>query len=214
MVASLDGRLLHERWTGLPEEAIDLYEAIADSFDADGWIVGRTTMETYLPSGPENLTDMSGGLADHIGDRADRPLAIAFDRTGKLLPDSDEVEGCHLVLLLSEQVAKSHVDALIEKGVSVIFSGPEGSNIEKALDTISEAFGAKTLLLEGGGILNGAFLKKKLIDETSTLIVPVLDGQSGIPSIYDHQGEICGQPLKLLDIKRLEHDAVWLHHAF
>ena len=49
-------------------------------------------------------------------------------------------------------------------------------------------FGVKKLLLEGGGKINGAFLKHELIDEFSTLIYPAVDGVAGTQSIVDYDG--------------------------
>lgn len=217
MVASLDGRLLTERWNGLPETALDLYEEIADRLDTDGWIVGRTTMASFVPAGEAHLAsgpqdNGASSASDHVGAAGGRSLAICFDRKGKLMPETDDVEGSHLVLVLSEHVAQEHVAHLVERGVSVFFAGSEGNDIASAIERIGSAFDAKALLLEGGGMLNGAFLEQGLIDETSTLVMPVLDGQSGIPSIYDYQGQLQGRPLELLGVETLDYDAVWMHH--
>jgi riboflavin biosynthesis pyrimidine reductase len=50
------------------------------------------------------------------------------------------------------------------------------------MDTLGEAFAVKTILLEGGGMINGAFLKARLIDEISllglyaqTLVIPLTE---------------------------------------
>ncbi|TLP44219.1 riboflavin deaminase [Cohaesibacter sp. CAU 1516] len=216
MISSLDGRLLPDRWQGLPEAAIDLYEEVAEKYKADGWIVGRKTMEAYLPTGPAALAPQpaasSATLTSYIGQRGNRPLCVCFDRTGVLRPQSDEVDGSHLVLVLSTGVSQDHVTALAAKGITVLFAGADGDDIAAALQSLAYAFGKQCLLLEGGGILNGAFLAKGLIDETSTLIVPYLDGQSGIPTIYDHQKETQGQLVELVGVERLDHGVVWLRH--
>ena len=71
-------------------------------------------------------------------------------------------------------------------------------------------FGIERLLLEGGGILNGVFLKQKLIDEIALLIVPSIDGKSGQPSIFECPGNKDDMPaenqsLELIDSKVLDH---------
>src|SRR5438067_9295087 len=75
-----------------------------------------------------------------------------------------------------------------------------------------------TLLLEGGGKINGAFLKHKLIDEFSTLIHPAIDGLAGVQSIVDYDGHErdrpgAGQSLSLTHCETLEGGMVWLRHA-
>ena len=76
---------------------------------------------------------------------------------------------------------------------------------------------ARKLLLEGGGIINGAFLRHRLIDEFSTLIHPAVDGVAGTPSIIDYQGEDGERPgkgpaLRLIGCETLEGGMVWLRH--
>jgi riboflavin biosynthesis pyrimidine reductase len=53
------------------------------------------------------------------------------------------------------------------------------------LETLGKAFGLKILLLEGGGRINGSFLKAGLIDEISLLAFPGIDGLSGMPTIFE-----------------------------
>ena len=51
---------------------------------------------------------------------------------------------------------------------------------------LATVFGVKKLLLEGGGRINGAFFKHRLIDEFSTLIHPAVEGVAGTQSIIDY----------------------------
>jgi 5-amino-6-(5-phosphoribosylamino)uracil reductase len=83
---------------------------------------------------------------------------------------------------------------------------------------LAGVFGVKKLLLEGGGIINGAFLRHHLIDEFSTLIHPAVDGVAGSPSIVDYHGADkerpgAGQALRLIECETLEGGTVWLRHA-
>jgi 5-amino-6-(5-phosphoribosylamino)uracil reductase len=83
---------------------------------------------------------------------------------------------------------------------------------------LASVFGTKKLLLEGGGIINGAFLRHRLIDEFSTLLHPAVDGVAGTPSIVDYDGGDgeppgAGQALRLIGCETLEGGMVWLRHA-
>lgn len=89
----------------------------------------------------------------------------------------------------------------------------------KALETLNEEFGYNELLLDGGGALNGQFLKAGLLDELSLLIYPGVDGLSGISSIIEYKGEAEEQPaegqaLQLLSVQKLREDIVWLRYKF
>ena len=74
-------------------------------------------------------------------------------------------------------------------GVSYVFQGKGRTALSHALDSIEKLFNVKTLLLEGGGIINGTFLEAGLIDELSVLIYPGLDGVYGSASIFGYQGQ-------------------------
>jgi len=42
----------------------------------------------------------------------------------------------------------------------------------------------KRLLVEGGGVANGAFLRAGLIDEFNLILSPAVDGASGAPFVF------------------------------
>ena len=81
--------------------------------------------------------------------------------------------------MLGEQVSDAYLAELREDGVSYLFAGANGDDLSGAMEQLASRFGAKKLLLEGGGRINGAFLKHGLIDEFSTLIFPAVDGVAG-----------------------------------
>jgi riboflavin biosynthesis pyrimidine reductase len=90
--------------------------------------------------------------------------------------------------------------------------------MNRALEILGESFGITTLLLEGGGITNGLFLKEQLIDEISLLIYPAIDGLSGIPSIFECAGKsneqpAAGQSLRHIATETLKGGMVWLRYS-
>jgi riboflavin biosynthesis pyrimidine reductase len=85
------------------------------------------------------------------------------------------------------------------------------------LEALGEAFGLKTLLLEGGARINGSFLKAGLIDEISLLVYPGIDGLTGVPTIFEYAGgedeqPAAGQSLRHLTTQTLEGGMVWLRY--
>jgi RibD C-terminal domain len=54
---------------------------------------------------------------------------------------------------------------LREKGISYIVSGKSSVDLANAVNQLGEQFGIRTLLLEGSGRINGAFLQADLVDE-------------------------------------------------
>ena len=224
MIASVDGRLYPDRWTPGPENA-DIsasYESAADSFNAAGWIVGRTTMAEYAASisqkAPALLRNDGKVPEVFVGDRQDRPLAIVFDPKGKLhYEESGLPTGEHLVAVLSPKVCEAYLEELRQVGVSYVFED-EQHPIAGALQQIEKNFNAPVLLLEGGGIINGAFLKAGLIDELSFLIYPAIDGLAGVSSIVSWPGKEGEKPadsqkLEFISSTTLAGGIVWLRYA-
>ena len=154
----------------------------------------------------------------HIAERRDRKLAVAIDPSGRVHYGKDNVGGDHVVAVLGERVSDAYLAELREDGVSYVFAGANGDDLAGAMAQLASRFGAGKLLLEGGGRINGAFLKHRLIDEFSTLIYPAVDGVAGPQGIVDYDGPEgdrpgAGQTLRLTHCETLEGGMVWLRHA-
>lgn len=235
MVSSVDGRLLVNRWSqparGEDRRALlDQYEETATRLQADGWMVGRKTMadfatgedRTALMESVTSETLRSGLRKTFVAEPVlanpiRRPVAIGVDPHGKLHYGPETGRGEHRIAILGEQVSDAYLMELREDGVSYLFAGPKGDDLVLAMRILSREFGVQTLLLEGGGILNGTFLQAKLIDEISLLIYPGIDGMAGMPSIFEYIGADSTKPaaglsLRHLSTETLAHGMVWLRY--
>jgi riboflavin biosynthesis pyrimidine reductase len=224
MMSSIDGRLLADRWTapanGSNASSLrSYYDQVASRFDSDGWIVGRTTMEEIMGTNPPREVKLTaaGLRSTHIADRKGRDVAVAMDPHGKLHYGQDNAGGDHIIAVLGEAVSDDYLSELREDGVSYLFAGPDGSDLRGALETLGKAFGLKTLLLEGGGRINGSFLKAGLIDEISLLVYPGIDGLTGVPTVFEYaDGEdeqpAADQSLRNLATETLDGGRVWLRY--
>lgn len=232
MVSTVDGRLMAERWTD-PAPGIErkklfaYYDKIAARFNADGWMVGRVTMKDFVEGTARIFDDPMVDLREpFIGNRNGRDVAVVIDTKGKLHYGQDHAAGDHVIAILSENVSDDYLAELHHDGVSYLFTaskgdegfGSQSGELQYAMDVLGKKFDIKTLLLEGGGITNGMFLKAGLIDEISLLVYPGIDGLAGIPSIFEYLGTVdeqpaAGQSLRHLATETLEGGMVWLHYA-
>ena len=223
MTMSVDGRQLPERWSD-PAEGVDgdrldsYYDEVAARFDAEGWIVGRVTMEEFTQrrASLSPLADAPVGRSTHVGARNGRNVAVAIDPHGKLHYGQDHAAGDHIIAVLSDRVADAYLEELRRDGVSYLFAGPDGRDLATALETLGTEFGLRALL-EGGGRINGAFLKAGLIDEISILVYPGIDGLAGVSSIFEHVGApdqrvACNLSLRHSGTDTLEGGMVWLRY--
>ena len=73
----------------------------------------------------------------------------------------------NIVTILPETAPALYLEYLQKKGISYLFAGTKGDDLRSAMQTLAETFGVESLSLQGGGIIDGAFLQAGLIDELS-----------------------------------------------
>jgi 2,5-diamino-6-(ribosylamino)-4(3H)-pyrimidinone 5'-phosphate reductase len=218
MVTSIDGRILGERWGRLPRfgDSGKLYEKTAASFGIGAWLVGNTTMKEFTGR-PRRLPAARGRIErkDYVADRRARRFAIGADAKGVLRFDHADVNGDHLVMLLSEKVSDAYLAHLRSVGVSYLFCGRKRVEVRRALRKIGARLRLRKLLLEGGGVFNGGVLAAGEIDEISQVIAPIVDGGTGITSEFDIPGpppRMAAANLRLLSHRTLPGGVIWLRY--
>jgi riboflavin biosynthesis pyrimidine reductase len=217
MVASIDGRIVAGGWP-LSAEARRAYELVHASYEPDGWMCGRVTMEPFakhVRTAEEVAVEHTSGMTrdDFVAAGAHDSFAFAIDAHGRLAWESNDIDGDHVVAILSERVSDVYLAFLRERGVSYLFAGARDVDLALTLNKIGARFAVRTLMLEGGGRINGGFLAAGLIDEISVLIAPVADGRVGTPALFDIDGEdATPQRLVLTDVERRADDMLWLRY--
>lgn len=218
MVASLDGRVVVEGWPDVVSEAVRRqYEEVHASYHADGWLCGRVTMEAFarrVRSAAELAREHRGPEREDFVAPGDHPsFAFAIDPAGRLAWESNDVGGDHVVAVLSERVPDDHLASLRGRGVSYLLAGAREVDLPLALEKIGARFGVKTLMLEGGGRINGGMLRAGLVDEVSVLLAPVVDGRAGTPALFDVEaGATALGRLALEHVERRAGDVLWLRY--
>lgn len=214
MAASIDGRIVTGSW---PDSAAvsKEYDLVHNSYDADGWICGRVTMEPFaggMRSEAQVARQHTGGRREDFVAPGDYDsFAFAIDASGKLAWQSNDISGDHVVTILSERVSDEYLAFLREKKVSYLLAGERDVDLPLALEKIAARFGVGTLMLEGGGRINGGMLRARLIDEVSLLLAPTADGRMGTPALFDVNGEdFAPQRLVLNTVQKRANDILWL----
>ncbi len=216
MVPSVDGRIVTSGWK-LPGGLLAEYERTAATFGADAWMIGRVSMEPYAGRAriPARAPPAAIVRTDFVA-RADAPgFAIALDPSGRLRWESGAIDGEHVVAVLTGRVPDRYLAFLRSKGVSYLFGGRTRIDLRAVLRKLRARFGIRTLLLEGGGKINGAFLAAGLIDELSVLYAPVADGGVGTPTLFDARaGPGPARRLRLVSARRRPGDLLWARYRF
>jgi 2,5-diamino-6-(ribosylamino)-4(3H)-pyrimidinone 5'-phosphate reductase len=218
MAASVDGRIVVDDW---PDSAAVRreYELVHASYNADGWICGRVTMEPFakgMRSEQEVRRKYTGRKArdDFSAPGQHESFAFAVDPSGRLAWESNNIDGDHVVAILSGRVSNEYLAFLRERGVSYILAGTNDVDLSLALKRIRERFGVRTLMLEGGGRINGGMLREGLIDEVSLLLVPVADGGIGTPALFDIDEDGFPPPrLRLKSVEQRTAEILWVRYG-
>ncbi len=229
MIATIDGRIVADHWPDIGEGRRE-YERTASTYAADGWMCGRITMEHFAGAarGEGDLAREAAARpaadtarSDFVAPGAHSPYAVAVDPRGRLLWSSSEIEGDHVIAILGGGVSDAYLASLRQSGVSYVLAGAGGDEVDLALalERLAATFGIHTLLLEGGGRINGAMLRAGLIDEVSLLVAPIADGALGTASVFDVESASGGQDdgyrarrLSLVAVERRAEGVLWIRY--
>ncbi len=220
MTMSVDGKVTGE-FLEMPETepAIDVYYQINRDYHADAFACGRVTMEGSFTGGwKPDLTEFKEvrvSREDYMADSEAKYFAVAFDRRGSIgwrasrIEDDDPgYDDAHIIEVLSEDICDAYLAYLQSIRVSYIFAGVHEMSLSVALEKLKRMFGIEHLLLEGGSIINGAFLREDVVDELSLVVAPVI-GAAEDKLLFDNSS-ICKFELK--DIKRYDNSVIWMNY--
>ena len=215
MMSSVDGRSLTDGWH--LDYASDLYESTAATFEADGWICGRVTMQEIAHGDgyPKGLAEEPVPRTNHFAKRGADQYAISIDPKGLVEWKSDTALKSHIIEVVTEQVADDYLAYLQSIGVSYVFGGKTDIDLGHVIETLADELGVKKLIVEGGSHVSGAFVNAGLVDEVSVLILPLVDGRTEHPSSFEVSMDAWKQPayLTLTSVEQTANDGVWLRYT-
>ena len=219
MTTSIDGKVTGDflgSETGL--NACDTYYEINRRLKGDAFACGRVTMESSFTNGfrPE-LSELAGTdipREDYIAMKHDY-YAVSFDTCGKtgwtdsIIHDEDEgYDNCHIIEVLTEKTPAEMLAYYRKIGVSYVFAGAEEIDLKLALNKLYRLFGIKKLLLEGGSIINGSFLRAGLVDELSLVVAPVIADKDDKPLFMDSDM----YEASLISAEAMDNGTVWMRY--
>ncbi len=141
------------------------------------------------------------------------PIRIILDSKGSISKKSQILQTSHkipTIIVVSHSISKSNLKKLHDFPVDIIIAGKNSINISLLLKKLFNKK-IKTLLVEGGGIINWEFIHKNLFDELVITLSPFLVGGITAVSFIQGQGfqKISNSPnLKLKSFRRLKNHLV------
>lgn len=214
MTASLDGRTLPTSWMPRTGNASDLYERIHEKLAGDAWLVGRVTGADFSKRGPYEVGASTPLPRENwIAAKDAAQYAILIDAHGKVAWGRSDIGGDPIVVVLSRSVSDQHLAGLRADKVSYVFAGEIEVDLKVALEALNRELGVERILVEGGGNINGGFLKAGLIDEISLILQPALDGKNGAPALFETGDEGAAiKAITLLDCEPQPDGLIWMRY--
>lgn len=107
------------------------------------------------------------------------------------------------IIATSSSASKIKINKIIRTGAKVIICGTDRVNLKDLFRNLYK-LGIKSVLVEGGGILNYSLLHERLIDILIVAFFPFAVGNSNAPALFDGNGfKKLLYPLKLNKVKVL-----------
>jgi 2,5-diamino-6-(ribosylamino)-4(3H)-pyrimidinone 5'-phosphate reductase len=215
MVSTADGKTDPRRLGG---NVSSDYELTAKELGGDAWLCGRATMAKDFAKYQDArlFTSTSGSRAGaraaHVAEKASS-YAIAADTLGKLSWKTNEIDGDHLICLVSESAPADYLTLLEGRGISYVVAGASEIDFARGLEILGASFGIRTVLLEGGGIVNGALVDAGVLDEVSLLVVPGIDGRAGVSAVFEGRDtDAAPVHLALRSVDQRDGGILWLRY--
>ncbi|MEJ6981525.1 RibD family protein [Pedobacter sp. P351] len=214
MLGSVDGRIKQNIW-GFKDHH-KYFEETAEQIKADAWLVGRVTMQEFSSQKPYALdANANVPYEDFVAEQESKTYAVVIDPSGKCFWDNNMVSTEQVIEVLTEKVPSAYLAHLKSRNVSYIFGGKEEIDLDQVMQKLYHLFNIKTLRIDGGGHVNGSFLKAGLIDEFSLVLAPVADGTIGSPTVFEAEegyGNRRATRFSIKSVERIYENFLWIRY--
>ena len=115
MLSSVDGKIDGDALRAVTRSGE--YEATGAMLNGDAWVCGRTTMQQHFAEEElfvSTLNKPAGPQSVYVARRA-KSYAVSIDTTGKLRWSGSDIDGDHLICVVSERVPEDYLSMLREK---------------------------------------------------------------------------------------------------
>lgn len=149
--------------------------------------------------------------------RGKNPTRIVLDSSGAISPDSRILRTCGTVptiVAVSKRIPAKKLARLQKLPIEIISAGARSVNLKALMRALAKK-NIRTVLVEGGGTVNWAFVKDGLFDELYLTVSPFVLGGAGAVSLVQGRGFDTirkSARLRLDSVARLENCLV-LHYV-
>lgn len=201
-----------------------IFRRIGDEYQCDMYIMGAASAARRWT--PGYISELPKSAAEYPREDYLAPTDVGFyyaiiNARGNLAYESKYIEKrgvrkFHPIEVLIETVSDDYLDYLRKREISYIFAGEREFDARLCIRKLGKLFGAKRILINGGGLVDYTFLRAGVIDEYCQIIFPYTDGATGVAKAFDRapsdNSELQIVDFELLEAKALEADCVMLRY--
>ena len=197
---TLDGKIAshtaHSKWITSAEAREDLHHLRNEHLAI---LVG---VNTVIEDNPELTTRIENGR---------HPIRVVLDSTLKIPLDAKLVTDqlAETWIFTSANYDQNKKEKLMDCGVRIFHTnGPDHVDVQEVVEVLGENL-ISSLLIEGGGTINAAFLENRLIDKAVIYIAPKLIGGKNAPTFMEGTGfDLMSDAVELIntDIQKIGKD--------
>jgi len=225
MMQTIDGKATGNFWRK-PDvwQGIKDYGKLIPNLNNQGFALGRVSMEANSDEKPDLSKYKNKGKLEYKDyivplEKGAKYYLASYDSKGTLgfknnvinvnewLNDGSELL-CQIIEVVTDKVSNEYLHYCRERGISYIICGKEKIDIKLSLEKLKKLFKIDKMLLQGGPILDGAFIKEDLIDGISIIISPCTSAGGDTlfnPSKYTE--------FKLIEFRELSNSNIWLRYV-
>lgn len=211
MYMSIDGKIDGD-WDGLPGDKVS-----GDYYDDQLFKLGTAnangsnTIVMYAATGHPDLSKYDGQNIEYQDWIPDNLKAttwdVSFDRTGRAGWEKNYFPYAgrknRAIEVVTKQTTKNYLAFLQSMEIPYLVCGENEINFAESLVKLKKYFDIKTMVLGGGALINGAFLKAGLVDQISLVVAPYVSGDTSKKGTFDTIGKFVNQRFHITEMKKL-----------
>lgn len=206
MYMSIDGKIDGD-WDGLPGDYYDDQLFRLGSANANG----SNTIVMYAAKGHPDLSKYDGQKIEYrdwvpSGIKA-ITWDVSYDRRGRAgwkknyFPYAGRRN--RAIEVVTKQASKGYLAFLQSMEIPYLVCGDQEINFAESLVKLKNYFDIKTMVLGGGALINGAFLRAGLVNQISLVVAPYISGDSKKKGTFDTLGKFIDQRFHVTQVKKL-----------
>lgn len=178
---------------------------------------GTNTVVMYAAKGNPDLSKYkieNIEYEDWIPDIKSETWDVSYDRKGRAGWERNYFEysgkKSRAIEVITKLASKEYMAFLRSMEIPYIVCGDDEINFHESLVKLKKYFGIEKVVVSGGALINGAFLKAGLVDEISIVIGPYICGNKEIKGTFDTNHELINQHFKISQTKVLDDGGIHL----